>query len=236
METVKAQQEILRDWKKYTLRINIILRVVGNLYKSWHLSSQQKEELAKQHLCRYTVTRRIEIGPFWLPDPNGLTHKDQKLQRLLPGSYAKTVMVTSNAHALVLLGQKTEKPLMRRVLIIEDEEILRESILNILETNGFSTIDAGDGRSGVRLAKERIPDLILCDIRMPELDGYEVLKALRQDPLTASIPLLFITAENIQNVMAQGEVLGANGYLTKPFSTAQLLQAISKGLRDDSRN
>jgi len=138
--------------------------------------------------------------------------------------------------SLVLLAQKTDKQLMTRVLIIEDEEILRESILNILEANGFSTIEAGDGQSGVRLAKERIPDLILCDIRMPELDGYEVLKTLRQDPLTASIPLLFLTAENIQNVRDQGEALGVNGYLTKPFSTAQLLQAISQGLRDYPRH
>lgn len=142
-------------------------------------------------------------------------------------------MVTFDLDAsLVLLAQKTDKQLMTRVLIIEDEEILRESILNILETNGFSTIEAGDGQNGVRLAKEQMPDLILCDIRMPELDGYEVLKALRQDPLTASIPLLFLTAENIQNVRDQGEALGVNGYLTKPFSTAQLLQAISQGLRD----
>jgi CheY-like chemotaxis protein len=121
---------------------------------------------------------------------------------------------------------------MTKVLVIEDEEILRESILNILETNGFSAIGAADGRSGLQLAKEVVPDLILCDVRMPELDGYEVLKALRQDPIAAEIPLLFLTAENIQRVVRQGEQLGANGYLTKPFSTAQLLNAIDKELRD----
>jgi CheY-like chemotaxis protein len=121
---------------------------------------------------------------------------------------------------------------MTKVLVIEDEEILRESILNILETNGFSAIGAADGRSGLQLAKEVVPDLILCDVRMPELDGYEVLKALRQDPIAAEIPLLFLTAENIQRVVHQGEQLGANGYLTKPFSTAQLLNAIDKELRD----
>ncbi|GAB4180238.1 MAG: hypothetical protein Fur006_14210 [Coleofasciculaceae cyanobacterium] len=121
---------------------------------------------------------------------------------------------------------------MTKVLVIEDEEILRESILNILETNGFSAIGAADGRSGLQLAKEVVPDLILCDVRMPELDGYEVLKALRQDPIAAEIPLLFLTAENIQRVVRQGEQLGANGYLTKPFSTAQLLKAINQELRD----
>lgn len=121
---------------------------------------------------------------------------------------------------------------MTRVLVIEDEEILRESILNILNINGFSAIEAGDGQSGLQLAREVVPDLILCDVRMPELDGFEVLKALRQDPLTEAIPLLFLTAENIQNVVRQGQQLGATGYLTKPFTTAQLLEAINQGLCD----
>ena len=132
--------------------------------------------------------------------------------------------------ALVLLDQTSEKQLMTKVLIIEDEEILRESILNILEINGFSTIEAGDGRSGVRLAKELVPDLILCDVRMPGLNGYQVLQTLRQDPVTAKIPLLLITAENIRNVRYQAQELGANGYLTKPFTTAQLLQSIAQEL------
>jgi CheY-like chemotaxis protein len=120
---------------------------------------------------------------------------------------------------------------MTKVLVIEDDEILRESILTILETNGFSAIGAADGRSGLQLVKEIIPDLILCDVRIPEFDGYEVLKALRQDPIAAEIPLLFLTAENIQQVVHQGEQLGANGYLTKPFSTAQLLKVINQKLR-----
>jgi CheY-like chemotaxis protein len=118
-----------------------------------------------------------------------------------------------------------------KVLVIDDEEILRESILNVLEIKGFSTIGAGDGRSGVRLAKQIVPDLILCDVRMPELDGYQVLKALRQDPITATIPLIFLTAEAIANVMHQGRQLGANGYLTKPFSTAELLETIATHLK-----
>lgn len=121
---------------------------------------------------------------------------------------------------------------MAKVLVIEDEEILRESILNILKTNGFNAIEAEDGRSGLQLAQEFIPDLILCDVRMPGFDGYDVLRALRQDSLTASIPLLFLTADSLQNVMRQGEQLGANGYLTKPFSTAQLVEAVRRELRD----
>ncbi len=121
---------------------------------------------------------------------------------------------------------------MAKVLVIEDQEVLRESILNILNTRGFNGVGARNGQSGLQLAKQSVPDLILCDIRMPELDGYEVLKALRQDPLTATIPLVFLTAETLQNVLEQGRVLGATGYLTKPFTTAQLLEAVSQGLRD----
>lgn len=123
---------------------------------------------------------------------------------------------------------------MAKVLVIEDQEVLRESILNILNTRGFSAIGAEDGRRGLQLAKEWLPDLILCDIRMPLLDGYEVLSSLRQDPLTATIPFLFLTAETIQTVASKGKLLGANGYLLKPFTTAELLEAISLELRDRS--
>jgi len=123
---------------------------------------------------------------------------------------------------------------MVKVLVIEDQEVLRESILNILNTRGFSAIGAEDGRRGLQLATEWVPDLILCDIRMPELDGYEVLSSLRQDPLTATIPFLFLTAETIQTVASKGKLLGANGYLLKPFTTAELLEAISQELRSRS--
>ncbi|HEY9601102.1 MAG TPA: response regulator [Allocoleopsis sp.] len=122
---------------------------------------------------------------------------------------------------------------MTKVLVIDDEEILRESILNILKTRGLSTIEARDGRSGVLLAKQFVPDLILCDVRMPEFDGYEVLKALRQEPTTAAIPLIFLTADAIAKVMHQGQQLGANGYLTKPFSTAELLDTIATHLNPE---
>ena len=123
---------------------------------------------------------------------------------------------------------------MAKVLVIEDQEVLRESILNILNTRGFNAIGAEDGRRGLQLATEWVPDLILCDIRMPLLDGYEVLSSLRQDPLTATIPFLFLTAETMQTVASKGKLLGANGYLLKPFTTAELLEAISLELRDRS--
>ncbi len=107
---------------------------------------------------------------------------------------------------------------MTKVLVIEDEELIRESILNLLNARGFSAIGAGDGGVGLQLAKEIVPDLILCDVRMPELDGYEVLRALRQDPIVATIPFIFLTAQTTQDVQRPGQLLGANGYLTKPFT------------------
>jgi CheY-like chemotaxis protein len=121
---------------------------------------------------------------------------------------------------------------MTKVLVIDDEEILLESILEILTTRGFSAVGAADGRHGLQLAKELVPDVILCDVRMPEVNGYEVLKAVREDSLTATIPFIFLTAENKENVLRQGKVFGANGCLAKPFTTAELLGAISPWLRD----
>ncbi|HEY9848090.1 MAG TPA: response regulator [Leptolyngbyaceae cyanobacterium] len=121
---------------------------------------------------------------------------------------------------------------MRKLLIIEDEEIIRESILDILNVKGFNAIGANNGRVGLQLVKEFVPDLILCDVKMPELDGYQVLKILRENPSTARIPLIFITARSTEDVVFQTEMLGADGYLIKPFSTANLLEIISIYLKE----
>lgn len=121
---------------------------------------------------------------------------------------------------------------MTKVLVIEDEELLLESILDILKTGGFTAVSAENGRKGLDLASEFVPELILCDVRMPELDGYEVLKALRQDPVLENILLIFLTAETQQTVQRQGQILGANAYLIKPFTKAQLLEVINQVIRD----
>jgi CheY-like chemotaxis protein len=113
------------------------------------------------------------------------------------------------------------------ILVIEDEEILRDIILNVLQEKGYQAIGTGDSRRGLLLAKELVPDLILCDIRMPKLDGYEVLKALRQDSKTRTIPFIFISAEKSQVVRNRGQQCGANGYLAKPFTTDELLTVIA---------
>ncbi|HCF29461.1 MAG TPA: response regulator [Cyanobacteria bacterium UBA11049] len=128
---------------------------------------------------------------------------------------------------------------MTKVLVIEDDGLTRDIILNLLFLTGISAIAAADGRAGLQLATKIIPDLILCDVRMPELSGYDVLAALRQDSTTATIPFIFLTAETNQDAIERGQQLGANGYLNKPFTTAELLSAIAPYLskaREEEKN
>ncbi|MCC5598656.1 EAL domain-containing response regulator [Nostoc favosum] len=119
---------------------------------------------------------------------------------------------------------------MPKILIIEDEEAVRENILDLLEAEDFETIAAANGRIGVHLAISEVPDLILCDLMMPQLDGYGVLTALRQDPSTATIPFIFLTAKSAKSDFRQGMNMGADDYITKPFTRAELLSAIMNRL------
>lgn len=115
---------------------------------------------------------------------------------------------------------------MRKILVIEDEALVRANISEILESGNFEAISAESGKVGLQLAKTLLPDLILCDIMMPELDGYEVLKILQSDPLTAAIPFIFLTAKADQSDLRQGMNLGADDYLTKPFRRNELLSVV----------
>jgi CheY-like chemotaxis protein len=120
---------------------------------------------------------------------------------------------------------------MQKILVIEDEESIRTNILELLEAEGFSGISAENGSIGLQLAQEQRPDLIICDVMMPELDGYTVLAILRQDPATAMIPFVFLTARSDAADLRKGMELGANDYLTKPCTPTELLQAISTQLK-----
>ncbi|TAF05723.1 MAG: EAL domain-containing protein [Nostocales cyanobacterium] len=119
---------------------------------------------------------------------------------------------------------------MPKILIIEDEESVRENLLDLLVAEEFETVAAADGKIGLNLAISEVPDLILCDMMMPELDGYGVLKALRQQPLTATIPFIFLTAKSAKSDIRQGMDMGADDYLTKPFTRSELLSAIMNKL------
>jgi CheY-like chemotaxis protein len=125
---------------------------------------------------------------------------------------------------------------MTKILVIEDEETVRENILELLDAEGFEAIAAENGRIGLELAKRYLPDLILCDVRMPELDGYGVLSALRSKPETATIPFLFLTAKAAKTDLTMGLDLGANAYITKPFTLLELLSAIEETLQSSSSN
>lgn len=120
---------------------------------------------------------------------------------------------------------------MSKILVIEDEMTVRENILARLEAEGFETLNAENGINGIALALANTPDLIICDVMMPELDGYGVLTTLRQNPLTSAIPFIFLTAKADKNDLRQGMELGADDYLTKPFTRNELLGAISARLQ-----
>ncbi|WP_373540668.1 anti-sigma factor antagonist [Chamaesiphon sp.] len=119
---------------------------------------------------------------------------------------------------------------MTTILAIEDDTKIRENIQEILELEGFDVLIAENGRIGVQLAQEHHPDLIICDVMMPELDGYDVLVALRQDPDTLKIPFIFLSARATKADFRKGMSLGADDYLTKPFTPGELREAISTRL------
>lgn len=116
---------------------------------------------------------------------------------------------------------------MQKILVIEDEEAVRTNLLDLLEAENFKPIGAENGRIGIQLAQEHLPDLIICDIMMPELDGIGVLATLRDEPATNTIPFIFLTAKADRAELRQGMELGADDYLTKPFTPEELLQAIA---------
>ncbi|WP_199248903.1 response regulator [[Phormidium] sp. ETS-05] len=116
---------------------------------------------------------------------------------------------------------------MKTILVIEDDERVRENIVDLLEAEEYRTLTAPNGLEGVEKAKQYLPDLIICDVMMPELDGYGVIQALRQNEATATIPFIFLTAKTEKTDTRKGMELGADDYLTKPFTLEELLKAIA---------
>lgn len=121
-----------------------------------------------------------------------------------------------------------------RLVLIEDDDSLREEMVFILEAEGFDVKAAESGRQGLLLIEETHPDIICCDIMLPNLDGYQVLKKLTGSPEHADIPFIFITARSDWQQVRYGMTLGADDYITKPFSHNELLSAIRTRL--DKRN
>ncbi|WP_111707931.1 response regulator [Lutibacter citreus] len=115
---------------------------------------------------------------------------------------------------------------MKKILLIEDNQDVRENTADILELENYDVVTAENGKIGVKMALEYIPDIILCDIMMPELDGYSVFESLSKNSKTASIPFIFLTAKTEKTDVRKGMNLGADDYLTKPFDENELLEAI----------
>lgn len=118
----------------------------------------------------------------------------------------------------------------KKVLVIDDTPDIRMIISESLNMYGFNTVAAEDGVSGIRLAKEHVPDLIICDINMPNLDGYGTLTALRETEATAAIPFIFLSGAADKLNVRRGMDLGADDYLTKPFTHAELMAAVNARL------
>src|SRR6266852_1490755 len=124
---------------------------------------------------------------------------------------------------------------MRKILVIEDEPEMRRNIAALLRYRDYQPIEPENGRKGVELARRERPDLILCDVMMPELDGYGVLQALRQDASLRLIPFVFLTAKGDKDGLRSGMNLGADDYLTKPVANNDLVQAIEARLSRSAR-
>ncbi len=120
---------------------------------------------------------------------------------------------------------------MQTILVIEDEVQTRKVLLNCLKFEGFKALEADNGKTGIKLAQKHRPDLIVCDIMMPDMDGYGVLSMLRQQLSTLAIPVIFLTAKVSMADLRRGMDLGAEDYLTKPCNVERFLTAIATRLK-----
>jgi len=124
---------------------------------------------------------------------------------------------------------------MRKILIIEDNRSVRENLIDLLETNNFKVFSASNGSEGINLAAEINPDLILCDIMMPGIDGYEVKSELLEDEHSSLIPFVYLTAKSEISDIRKGMILGADDYITKPFDNKDLIASINARLNKSEK-
>lgn len=122
-----------------------------------------------------------------------------------------------------------------KILVIEDNKEVRENLVELLELSGYEALSAENGKHGVKIASDVLPDLILCDIMMPEMDGFGVLRVLSHQPSTMHIPFIFLTAKTEKEDFRKGMGLGADDYITKPFDDVQLLDTIEIRLKKSAR-
>ena len=123
---------------------------------------------------------------------------------------------------------------MKKILVIEDDANIRESLVELLEMKSFELISAENGTDGLKLAQERLPDLIVCDVMMPGMNGYEVVEAIRKDARMKNLPFIFLSAKAMDADIDYGKKLGANSYLTKPFRAQDLFTVVDELLNNNS--
>lgn len=119
---------------------------------------------------------------------------------------------------------------MKTILLIEDNHNIRENTCELLELEGYKVISAMNGSNGITLAEEKKPDIILCDIWMPETNGYEVFNTLKNNPATAQIPFIFLSASVEKKEVEEGLGMGAHGYIKKPFQAEELFDTVASCL------
>ncbi len=119
----------------------------------------------------------------------------------------------------------------KKILIIEDDISIKDNLSDLLEINGFKVFSAVDGHDGFELAKEIIPDLILCDVMMPKMDGFKVKEKITADKKLTMVPFIFLTAKTDHSSFRKGMNLGADDYITKPFENRDLIAAINLRLK-----
>ena len=120
---------------------------------------------------------------------------------------------------------------MKRILLVEDNNAIRENTSELLELAHYTVISACNGQQGLEKAIEEKPDLILCDIMMPEIDGYHFLEILRKKPIFENTPFLFFTASSEKSEIEKGLAAGANGFIIKPFDADELIQLVGNYLQ-----
>lgn len=126
--------------------------------------------------------------------------------------------------------------MMKKILIIEDSESIGKSLEELMQLNGFVTEVASNGKEGIEMAAAFMPHLIICDIMMPEMNGHEVLEAVRKNPDLSNTPFIFLTAKATSKDLREGMNLGADDYLTKPFKAKNLFRAVEARLERHRKN
>lgn len=125
---------------------------------------------------------------------------------------------------------------MATILCVEDEDFVREDIVEELMYNGYEVLEAGDGREGLEMILKHKPDLVICDVTMPRMNGHELVKTLREEhSQSAETPFIFLSALVDPNDILEGLVLGADDYLTKPIDMDMLMVKIKTSLRQVAR-